>query len=27
VCIAGTLPGAGRLRDGWGVMEPHVARW
>ncbi len=23
----GTLPGAGRLRHGWGVMERHEARW
>lgn len=23
----GTLPGAGRLREGWGVMERHEARW
>jgi hypothetical protein len=25
--FAGTLPGAGRLREGWGVMERHEARW
>jgi hypothetical protein len=25
--FAGELPGAGPLRDGWGVMERHEARW
>lgn len=25
--VSGTLPGAGRLTEGFGVMEDHVARW
>jgi hypothetical protein len=25
--FAGELPGVGELREGWGVMERHVARW
>jgi hypothetical protein len=25
--FTGELPGVGELRDGWGVMERHVARW
>jgi len=25
--FAGSLPGAGRLSEGWGVMERHEARW
>jgi hypothetical protein len=25
--FAGELPGAGRLREGWGVMERHEVRW
>jgi hypothetical protein len=25
--FAGELPGAGPLREGWGVMERHEARW
>jgi hypothetical protein len=25
--FAGELPGAGALREGWGVMERHDVRW
>jgi hypothetical protein len=25
--FSGSVPGAGRLREGWGVMERHDARW
>ena len=25
--FAGELPGAGELREGWGVMERHDVRW
>ena len=25
--VSGSVPGAGELREGWGVMERHAVSW